>query len=68
LEITQQLQRDRAQERKRIEKEKIAIAARHRMLAAILKRISVPLKKADLLTLAQHVLANFGVPIRKHPR
>jgi len=52
----QQLQRDRAQERKRIEKEKIAITPRHRILAAILGRVSVPLKKADLLTIAQHVL------------
>jgi ParB family transcriptional regulator, chromosome partitioning protein len=41
----QQLQRDRVQERKRIEKEKIAITARHRILAAILERVSVPLKK-----------------------
>src|SRR5438105_8770 len=47
----QQLQRDRAQERKRMEKEKIAITARHRILAAILERVSVPLKKADLLTI-----------------
>jgi ParB family chromosome partitioning protein len=54
----QQLQPDRAQERKRIEKEKIAITARHRILAAILERVSVPLKKADLLTIAQHVLTS----------
>jgi ParB family transcriptional regulator, chromosome partitioning protein len=61
----QQLQRDRAQERKRIEKEKIAITARHRILAAILKRVSVPLKKADLLTIAQHTLAS--VPYNRLP-
>src|SRR5438552_2900089 len=61
----QQLQRDRAQERKRIEKEKIAITARHRILAAILERVSVPLKKADLLTIAQHVLAS--VPYNRLP-
>jgi ParB family transcriptional regulator, chromosome partitioning protein len=54
----QQLERDRAQERKRIEKEKIAITARHRILSAILERVSVPLKKADLLTIAQHVLSS----------
>jgi ParB family chromosome partitioning protein len=54
----QQLQRDRAQERKRIEKEKIAITARHRILAAILERVSVPMKKADLLTVSQHVLGS----------
>jgi hypothetical protein len=59
------LQRDRAQERKRIEKEKIAITARHRILAGILERVSVPLKKADLLTVAQHVLAS--VPHNRFP-
>jgi ParB family chromosome partitioning protein len=61
----QQLQRDRAQERKRIEKKKIAITARHRILAAILERVSVPLKKTDLLTIAQHVLAS--VPYNRLP-
>jgi hypothetical protein len=44
----QQLQRDRALERKRIEKEKIAITARQRILAAILERVSVPLKSICL--------------------
>jgi ParB family chromosome partitioning protein len=61
----QQLQRDRVQERKRIEKEKISITARHRILAAILERISVPFKKADLLTIAQHALAS--VPYNRLP-
>ena len=61
----QQLQRERAQERKRIEKEKIAITARHRILAAILERISVPMKKADLLTIVQHVLTS--VPCNRIP-
>ena len=61
----QQLQRDRLQERKRIEKEKIAITTRHRILAAILERVSVPLKKADLLTIAQHVLTS--VPYNRLP-
>jgi len=56
----QQLQRDRALERKRIEKEKIAITARHRILAAILARVAAPMKKADLLTVAQHVLGTVG--------
>jgi ParB family transcriptional regulator, chromosome partitioning protein len=54
----QQLQRDRAQERKSNEKEKIAITARHRILAGILERVSVPMKKADLLTVAQQVLGS----------
>jgi ParB family transcriptional regulator, chromosome partitioning protein len=62
---SQQLQRDRAQERNRIEKETIAITARHRILAAILDCVSVPLKKADLLTIAQHVLAS--VPYNRLP-
>jgi len=61
----QQLQRDRAQERKRIEKEKIAITARHRILAAILERVSAPMKKADLLAVAQHVLGT--VPYNRIP-
>lgn len=61
----QQLQRDRAQERKRIEKDKIAITARHRVLAAILERISVPMKKADLLAVAQHILGT--VPYNRIP-
>ena len=61
----QQLQSDRAQERKRIEKEKIAITARHRILAAILERISVPMKKTDLLAVAQHVLTS--VPYNRIP-
>jgi ParB family transcriptional regulator, chromosome partitioning protein len=56
----QQLQRDRALERKRIEKEKIAITARHRILARILERVSVPMKKADLLTVAQHAVRSVG--------
>jgi hypothetical protein len=59
------LQRDRAQERKRIEKEKIAITARHRILAAILERVSVPMKKADLLAVAQHILGT--VPYNRVP-
>jgi len=62
----QQLQRDRALERKRIEKEKIAITARHRILASILERVSIPLKKADLLTIAQYVLTS--VPYNRLPR
>src|SRR5438445_12528791 len=61
----QQLQRDRLQERKRIEKEKIAITARHRILATILERVSVPLKKTDLLTVAQHVVSS--VPYNRLP-
>jgi len=52
----QQVERERAEERKRIEKEKLAITTRHRVLATILQRASAPLKKADMLTVAQHIL------------
>jgi C4-dicarboxylate-specific signal transduction histidine kinase len=50
----QQVERERAEERKRIEKEKLAITTRHRVLATILQRVSAPLKKADLLAVAQY--------------
>jgi ParB family transcriptional regulator, chromosome partitioning protein len=42
--------RTRAEERKRMEKEKLAITVRHRLLAEVLKRIGSPLKRGDLLT------------------
>ena len=52
----QQLDRERAEERKRIEKDKLAITTRHRVLAAVLERVSVPLKKADLLCVAHYLI------------
>jgi ParB family chromosome partitioning protein len=52
----QQVERERAEERKRIEKDKLAITTRHRVLAAILQRVSAPLKKADLLTVAHYLI------------
>jgi ParB family transcriptional regulator, chromosome partitioning protein len=54
----QQIERERAEERKRIEKEKLAITTRHRILAAILQRISAPLKKADLATVAHYLIGH----------
>jgi len=48
--------RERADERKRIEKTKLAITTRHRALAAVLERVSAPLKKADLLIVVNHVI------------
>ena len=54
----QQLQRERAEERKRIEKQKLAITVRHRILAAVLERAAAPIKKADLLLIAQYVIGN----------
>src|SRR5262249_20113264 len=44
----------RSDERRRIEKNKLAITIRHHVLAKVLERIPAPLKKADLLLLAQY--------------
>src|SRR5437667_5013510 len=52
----QQIERQRAEERKRIEKDKLAITTRHRILAAVLERVSEPLKKGDLLTVAHYLI------------
>lgn len=52
----QQIERERAEERRRIEKEKLSITTRHRVLAAVLQRVSASLKKADLLTVADHMI------------
>lgn len=53
-----QVAKERADERRRIEKNKQAITTRHYVLAKVLERVSAPLKKADLLTLAQYTIAN----------
>ena len=53
----QEVARQRADERKRIEKEKLAITIRHRILAAVLERVSAPLKKADLLLVARSIVS-----------
>ncbi len=52
----QQVERQRADERKRIEKDKLAITIRHRILAAVLERVSEPLKKGDLLTVTRYLI------------
>lgn len=54
----QKQERERAEERKRIEQDKLAITIRHRILAAVLTKVATPLKKADLLQLAQYVVAH----------
>jgi len=54
----QQVERERTEERKRIEKEKLAITTRHRILAAILQRVSAALKKADLLAIAHYLFGH----------
>jgi hypothetical protein len=56
----QQVERERADERKRIEKGKLAITTRHRVLATILQRVSAPLKKADLLTVSQYLIGHLS--------
>ena len=56
----QQVAKERADERKRIEKEKLAITVRHRVLATILQRASAPLKKADLLTVAHYLICRLS--------
>jgi hypothetical protein len=56
----QQVERERAEERKRIEKEKLAITTRHRILATILQRVSAPLKKTDLLAVAHYLIGHLS--------
>jgi ParB family chromosome partitioning protein len=56
----EQVTKERAEERKRIEKEKLAITTRHRVLAAILQRVSAPLKKADLLVIAHYLIGHLS--------
>src|SRR4029077_11384001 len=43
-----------------IEKEKLAITTRHRVLATILQRVSAPLKKADLLTVSDYLIGHLS--------
>src|SRR5579864_2561890 len=62
----QAMERERAKERKRIEKEKLAITIRHRILATTLERVSAPLKKADLLAVAQYLIAH--LPYNQTPQ
>jgi ParB family chromosome partitioning protein len=56
----QQVERERAEERKRIEKEQLAITTRHRILATILQRVSAPLKRADLLAVAHYLIGHLS--------
>jgi ParB family transcriptional regulator, chromosome partitioning protein len=55
-----QIAMERAEERKRIEKSKQSITTRHCVLAKVLERVSAPLKKADLLTLAQYTIGQLS--------
>jgi hypothetical protein len=51
----EQAERERVAERKRIQKENLAITTRHRILATVLQRVSVPLKRSDLQLIAQYL-------------
>jgi ParB family chromosome partitioning protein len=54
----QKQERERAEERKRIAQDKLAITIRHRILAAVLAKVAAPLKKSELLQVAQYVVAH----------
>jgi hypothetical protein len=54
------MERERAEERKRIAREKLAITIRHRLLAAILERVSAPLKKADLAIVVEYLVSHLS--------
>ena len=56
----EQVAKERTEERKRIEKEKLAITTRHRILATILQRVSAPLKKADLLAVGHYLIGHLS--------
>lgn len=56
----QQVAKERAEERKRIEKNKLAITTRHVVLAKTLERVTTPLKKADLLALAHFAVTRLS--------
>ncbi len=56
----EQLEKERVAERKRIQKEKLAITCRHRILATILQKVSAPLKKADARLIGQYLVANLS--------
>ena len=56
----EQVERERAAERRRIQKEKLATTTRHRILATILQRVSAPLKNADLQVIAQYLVAHLS--------
>jgi ParB family chromosome partitioning protein len=56
----EQVAKERADERRRIEKSKQAITIRHYALAKVLERVAAPLKKADLLAVAQYTIGHLS--------
>jgi ParB family chromosome partitioning protein len=59
-----QLAREREQRRKELEKRKFEITVRHRILAEVLKKVSSPMDRADLI-LAAEVLLKKAEPMRQ---
>jgi ParB family chromosome partitioning protein len=51
-----QLAREREQRRKELEKRKLEITVRHRTLAEVLKKVSAPLDRADLVFITEALL------------
>ncbi len=47
-------------ERNRVQKEKLAITCRHRILASVLKKVGAPLKKSDLQVIAQYLVVHLS--------
>jgi ParB family chromosome partitioning protein len=60
----EQLAKEREQRRKELEKQRLEVTARHRLLAEILKRIGAPLGRADLALVASAILSKLE-PMRK---
>jgi ParB family chromosome partitioning protein len=51
-----QLAKEREQRRKELEKRKLEITVRHRILAEVLKKVSSPMDRADLILAAEVLL------------
>jgi ParB family transcriptional regulator, chromosome partitioning protein len=60
----EQMAKEREQRRKELEKQRLEVTARHRLLAEILKRIGAPMGRADLALVA-NTLLNKLEPMRK---
>jgi ParB family chromosome partitioning protein len=60
----EQMEKEREQRRKELEKQKLETTVRHRILAEVLKRIGAPLDRADLVLVA-NTLLNRLEPMRR---
>jgi ParB family transcriptional regulator, chromosome partitioning protein len=59
-----QIAKDREQRRKEIEKRKLEVTVRHRILANVLKKVEAPLDRADLVLIAGAMLERME-PLRR---